>query len=555
MAFDRIDGALLREMILNGAALLESNKADINQLNVFPVPDGDTGTNMSLTLQNACREVQAVTMPTCPAVADALAKGALKGARGNSGVILSQLFRGFSKGVDGNQELDARTFAEAMRAGVETAYKAVMKPREGTILTVSRACAEEAARQAAAGADVTTLMEAVLEYGEQTLQRTPDMLDVLKKAGVVDAGGRGLLTIYEGFLASLQGRGLVTPAPKAAQPAVPAAPSPKAELFEPFHDEDVIEKGYCTEFLIENLKPNVDAAAIERLRARLETLGDSMVLVHDETILKVHIHSETPDKVLTLALQLGELSAIKIENMREQHREIMERRAASAPQPSAPPKEQAIVAVAAGEGIKGIFHDIMVDGFVEGGQTMNPSAEDIATAIRAVNANHVLVLPNNSNIILAARQAVELVGCQVYVVPTKTVPQGIAAALAFNPEASPEENAQAMADAFKIVRSGSVTYAVRDSSADGFDIKKGDILGIGEKAIVAVGQSVEEVTIDLVRSLSDDQSSMVSFYWGADVREQDALALRDRIRAEFKNCDAEAYHGGQPIYYYIVSVE
>ena len=558
MAFDRIDGAQLREMILNGAALLESNKADINQLNVFPVPDGDTGTNMSLTLQNACREVQAVTMPTCSAVADALAKGALRGARGNSGVILSQLFRGFARGVDGNQELDAKAFAEAMKGGVETAYKAVMKPREGTILTVSRACAEEAVRQAAAGADLTALMVGVMEYGEQTLQRTPDMLDVLKKAGVVDAGGRGLLTIYEGFLATLQGRPIST-APKAPQPvAAPVPTAPKAELFEPFHDEDVIEKGYCTEFLIENLKPEVNEAAIERLRTRLDTLGDSMVLVYDETVLKVHIHSETPDKVLSLALQLGELSAIKIENMREQHRQIIERRAAeraNAPAPAAPPKEQAIVSVAAGDGIQGIFHDIMVDGFVEGGQTMNPSAEDIATAIRAVNAKHVLVLPNNGNIILAARQAVELVECQVHVIPTKTVPQGIAAALAFNPEASPEENAQTMTEAFQTVRSGSVTYAVRDSSADGFEIHKDDILGIGEKAIVAVGQSIEDVTLQLVRTMSNDQSCMVSLYWGADVPEADAMALRDRVRSEFKNCDAEAYRGGQPIYYYIVSVE
>jgi DAK2 domain fusion protein YloV len=548
LAFDRVDGALLKEMVLNGAAMLESGKAEINQLNVFPVPDGDTGTNMSLTMANACREVQALQELTCHSVAEALARGALKGARGNSGVILSQLFRGFYRGVDGLTDLDAKQFAAALRSGVETAYKAVMKPREGTILTVSRAFAEEAARQAAAEDDVSAVMESAMAMGELTLSKTPEMLDVLKKAGVVDAGGKGLLVIYSGFLYSLRGNGLLSLEQKAAE-APAETPGPAIT------GQETIEKGYCTEFLIESLKPEVDVAAVERMRERLDRLGDSVVLVHDDSMLKVHVHTETPDRVLMFALQMGELMQIKIENMREQNRQIGRANGAAQPAAPQPPKEQAIVTVASGAGIRGIFHDIMVEGFVEGGQTMNPSAEDIASAIREVNASNVIVLPNNGNIILAARQAAELVDCKVFVVPTRTVPQGISAALAYNPEASAEENAEAMTQAMESVRSGMVTYSVRDSSIDGFDIKKGDVLGIGEHGIACVGKDVSDVTMDLIRSMSDENSCMVSFYWGVDVRKDDAIALRDRVRREIPHCDAEAYNGGQPIYYYIVSVE
>jgi uncharacterized protein len=551
LAFDRIDGALLKEMILNGATMLESNKAEINQLNVFPVPDGDTGTNMSLTMANACREVQALQELTCHTVAEALARGALKGARGNSGVILSQLFRGFARGVDGFVELDAKQIADALKSGVETAYKAVMKPREGTILTVSRAFADEAVRQAASEQDISLIMEGAMAVGEITLQKTPEMLEVLKKAGVVDAGGKGLLVIYEGFLRSLHGSGLIAAEQQAAPAAAEEAPQAVG-----ITGEEVIEKGYCTEFLIENLKPSVDDAAVERMRGRLDRLGDSIVLVHDSSILKVHVHTETPDKVLMYALQMGELMQIKIENMREQNRQIKkEKTETSVPKAPSPPKDQAIVTVAAGEGIKGIFHDIMVEGFVEGGQTMNPSADDIAEAIRSVNAKNVIVLPNNSNIILAARQAAELVDCKVYVIPSKTVPQGISAALAYNPEASAEENAANMTSAMESVKSGLVTYSIRDSSIDGFDIKKGDILGIGQKGIACVGTDINTVTMDLIKTMEDDNSCMVSFYWGADVKKEDAIALRDRVRKELPHCDAEAYSGGQPIYYYIVSVE
>ena len=549
MALDRIDGALLKEMILNGAAMLESCKAEINQLNVFPVPDGDTGTNMSLTMANACREVNTLQELSCNTVANALARGALKGARGNSGVILSQLFRGFARGVDGFVELDAKQFADALKSGVETAYKAVMKPREGTILTVSRAFADEAVRQAAREQDITAVTESAMAYGELTLSKTPDMLEVLKKAGVVDAGGKGLLVIYQGFLYSMHGNGLMNVEQKPAQPV--EAPKPVG-----ITGEEIIEKGYCTEFLIENLKPSVDAAAVERMRERLDRLGDSVVLVHDDDMLKVHVHTETPDKVLMFALQMGELMQIKIENMREQNREIgRQKTAQAATKAPAPPKEQAIVAVAAGEGIKGIFHDIMVEGFVEGGQTMNPSAEDIASAITAVNAKNVIVLPNNPNIILAARQAAELVDCTVHVIPTKTVPQGISAALAYNPEAAAEENAESMADAISSVKSGMVTYSVRDSQIDGFDIQKGDILAIGDRGIANVGKDVTDVTLGMIKKMADENSCMVSFYWGTDVRREDAMALRDLVRRELPHCDAEAYDGGQPIYYYIVSVE
>jgi DAK2 domain fusion protein YloV len=546
LAFDTIDGALLKEMILNGAAMLEDSKAEINQLNVFPVPDGDTGTNMSLTMANACREVQALQELTCHSVAEALARGALKGARGNSGVILSQLFRGFYRGVDGLATLDCKQFAEALKCGVDTAYKAVMKPREGTILTVSKAFAEEAVRQSARETDALRVAESAMAVGELTLSKTPDMLDVLKKAGVVDAGGKGLLIIYKGFLYSLQGNGLIEIERREPQ-AQAAAEAPPA-----IRGGEEIEKGYCTEFLIENLKPTVDAAAVDRMRDRLDNLGDSVVLVHDDSILKVHVHTETPDKVLMFALQMGELMQIKIENMREQNREIQRMNGAASPRP---PKEQAIVAVASGEGIRGIFHDIMVEGFVEGGQTMNPSAEDIATVVRSMNAKNVIVLPNNGNIILAARQAAELVDCKLYVVPTRTVPQGISAALAYNPETPAEENAANMTGAMDSVRSGMVTYAIRDSSMDGHDIKKGDILGISEVGIACVGSDVSKVALELVKSLADENSCMISFYWGTDVGREDAMALRDAVRKELPHCDAEAYDGGQPIYYYIVSVE
>lgn len=549
MAFDTIDGALLKEMILNGAAMLEESKAEINQLNVFPVPDGDTGTNMSLTMANACREVQNLQEAlTCHSVAEALARGALKGARGNSGVILSQLFRGFYRGVDGLEEMGSKQFADALKSGVETAYKAVMKPREGTILTVSRAFADEAVRQAGRELDVALVVEGAMAVGELTLSKTPEMLDVLKKAGVVDAGGKGLLTIYKGFLYSLQGNGLISLEEKEAPPPQAAAP---AEAPAAIRGGEVIEKGYCTEFLIENLKPEVDDAAVDRMRDRLERLGDSIVLVHDDSILKVHVHTESPDKVLMFALQMGELMQIKIENMREQNREIQRLNNAK----PAAPKEQAIVAVASGDGIRGIFHDILVEGFVEGGQTMNPSAEDIATVVRQVNAKNVIVLPNNGNIILAAQQAAELVSCKVFVVPTRTIPQGISAALAYNPEASAEENAASMTAAMDAVRSGTVTYAVRDSSMDGHSIRKGDVLGISDGSIQCVGTSVHDVTLELAKGLADENSCMISFYWGADVSREDALALRDAVRREIPHCDAEAYDGGQPIYYYIVSVE
>jgi DAK2 domain fusion protein YloV len=549
VAFDTIDGALLKEMILNGAAMLEESKAEINQLNVFPVPDGDTGTNMSLTMANACREVQNLQEAlTCHSVAEALARGALKGARGNSGVILSQLFRGFYRGVDGLEEMGSKQFADALKSGVETAYKAVMKPREGTILTVSRAFADEAVRQAGRELDVALVVEGAMAVGELTLSKTPEMLDVLKKAGVVDAGGKGLLTIYKGFLYSLQGNGLISLEEKEAPPPQAAAP---AEAPAAIRGGEVIEKGYCTEFLIENLKPEVDDAAVDRMRDRLERLGDSIVLVHDDSILKVHVHTESPDKVLMFALQMGELMQIKIENMREQNREIQRLNNAK----PAAPKEQAIVAVASGDGIRGIFHDILVEGFVEGGQTMNPSAEDIATVVRQVNAKNVIVLPNNGNIILAAQQAAELVSCKVFVVPTRTIPQGISAALAYNPEASAEENAASMTAAMDAVRSGTVTYAVRDSSMDGHSIRKGDVLGISDGSIQCVGTSVHDVTLELAKGLADENSCMISFYWGADVSREDALALRDAVRREIPHCDAEAYDGGQPIYYYIVSVE
>ncbi|MDD4797105.1 MAG: DAK2 domain-containing protein [Eubacteriales bacterium] len=551
MAVLKITGEMLRRMFTTGAQYLETRKQEINQLNVFPVPDGDTGTNMSMTAMSSCREMDAADAAQASQMALALAKGALKGARGNSGVILSQLFRGFAKGVDGNAEIDALTLGLAMNTSVDMAYKSVMKPREGTILSVSRAMGAGAMQAAGQTDDVIEVLRVALQYGQEALRRTPEQLEVLKKAGVVDAGGKGLLVIYEGCLAALEGRDLQL----AAAQVQTAVHSEMGEMAM-FDGEEEITFGYCTEFFIIDLKEGVGEAAALHFRDQLDSFGDSVVVVYDDDLIKVHVHSETPDRVLGMALELGALDNLKIENMRRQHREMLGLAAAQqAAQGAPPPKELGMVAVAAGSGLTAIFRDIMVDAFVEGGQTMNPSAADIAQAIRQANAKTVFVLPNNSNIIMAAQQAADLVDCDVRVIPSKSIPQCISAALSYNPDGDADEIEHSMISALGAVKSGQVTYAVRDTQMDGLTIQEGNIMGISAGKIQCAGEDLDETVRQLVRAMAQDGCEMISLYYGEGVQEQAAEALKHSLAQEFGDCDVEVYHGGQPVYYYLVSVE
>ena len=552
----KIDGGLLKEMIHNGLMLLERNKKAVDALNVFPVPDGDTGTNMSLTLRSAAKEVEKTQSESAGEVAEAMSRGALKGARGNSGVILSQLFRGFYKGVQGKAELSPADMAAAFRGGVEMAYKAVMKPREGTVLTVSRGFADAAvasAERQGAEADMILMMEEALAAGQATLERTPEMLDVLKQAGVVDAGGKGLLIIYEGWLGALRGEEIEGEAEEGAPAAQPEQDQAAGEeaLSAAAGSLQEITFGYCTEFIVTHLKEGVGEEDVDRLKGRLSIIGDSLVVVGDESVIKVHVHTNMPGKALQYALRLGELSNIKIDNMREEHRSLVVKAAEAAP---APRKPYGMVTVAAGKGIRAIFKDLQVEGFVEGGQTMNPSTEDILEAVKALNADCVYVLPNNSNIIMAARQAAELAECEVHVIPTKTVPQGLAAVLAFNPDADGQHNEQEMTEAISTVKTGQVTFAVRDSNFDGLDIHKDDIMGMNEGRIEVLGASIQKVTLELVEKMRTDEE-IITLYYGQDVSEDEALALRDDLRERYPDCDVEAHNAGQPLYYYILSLE
>ena len=552
----KIDGGLLKEMIHNGLMLLERNKKAVDALNVFPVPDGDTGTNMSLTLRSAAKEVEKTQSESAGEVAEAMSRGALKGARGNSGVILSQLFRGFYKGVQGKAELSPADMAAAFRGGVEMAYKAVMKPREGTVLTVSRGFADAAvasAERQGAEADMILMMEEALAAGQATLERTPEMLDVLKQAGVVDAGGKGLLIIYEGWLGALRGEEIEGEAEEGAPAAQPEQDQAAGEeaLSAAAGSLQEITFGYCTEFIVTHLKEGVGEEDVDRLKGRLSIIGDSLVVVGDESVIKVHVHTNMPGKALQYALRLGELSNIKIDNMREQHRSLVVKAAEAAPVPRKP---YGMVTVAAGKGIRAIFKDLQVEGFVEGGQTMNPSTEDILEAVKALNADCIYVLPNNSNIIMAARQAAELAECEVHVIPTKTVPQGLAAVLAFNPDADGQHNEQEMTEAISTVKTGQVTFAVRDSNFDGLDIHKDDIMGMNEGKIEVLGASIQKVTLELVEKMRTDEE-IITLYYGQDVSEDEALALRDDLRERYPDCDVEAHNAGQPLYYYILSLE
>jgi len=540
-----IGGAQLRDMIIAGAALLEKNKATIDALNVFPVPDGDTGTNMSMTMQSAVHEIRALPEgATATQVADALSMGALKGARGNSGVILSQLFRGFSRAFKGAAFVNAELLSRALTMGSEAAYKAVMKPKEGTILTVSRVIAEQVSLHWEQGANVYRLMDEILESGERALAETPKQLPVLKEAGVVDSGGKGLLTIYRGFKLSLDGEEV-----ESYEEAVPVKAAEISEA-DSFSGENIVY-GYCTEFFIIHLTPETNEAEIESFRKHLERLGDSVVVASDADMIKVHVHSNAPGKVLQMALRFGELSGLKIENMREQNRVLMEERKKNE-------TEFGLLAVSTGDGVDELFRALAVDALISGGQTMNPSIDSIASAINKINARSVFVLPNNSNIILAAQQAGELTKKGVVLIPTKTIPQGVAACMAYSKDATVVENEEAMKAAIKEVVSGAVTYAVRDTTIEGTKIKKGDMIGLLNNHMAATGATVEEATKALIRKMIEkkgDEACTVTLYYGEGQMEENAGAIIEEMEKEYKDAEFVTLKGGQPLYYYYIAVQ
>lgn len=543
-----IDGVLLRDMIVAGAAMLEKNREAVDALNVFPVPDGDTGTNMSLTMTSATREMCQKEYLNAGEAAAAMAKGALRGARGNSGVITSQLYRGFARALDGVERVTPVQFAAALKSGAETGYKAVMKPKEGTILTVARVIAEEAVKQAErAPEDYDALFTNILTTGEKILKKTQQMLPALTQAGVVDAGGRGLLLIYMGYAACLRGEDL----PTASEGDEQAAPT-----FEDDHDAlGEIKFAYCTEFLIQNLYPDILEEDIDSFRRRLNRIGDCVLVVGDLGLVKVHVHTNEPGKALEYGLSLGELVNLKIENMVQQRRDN-QAAAAKKAEEEKPAKEYGMVAVSLGEGFNNIFKDLTVDSIVEGGQTMNPSIEDLSDAIEKAHAKTVFVLPNNGNVILAAQQAAQLAeNKKVVVIPTKNVAMGIAAAIAFQPDMGVDENAAAMEEAAQRVRTGTVTYAVRDTDIDDLHINEGDIIGLYNGAIHTVGNSVHDVTRDLMKAIVTEDDELITVYYGKDTAEADAQVLTDELAEMYGDCDVEMQMGGQPLYYYLVSVE
>lgn len=547
-----INSTEFRKMVLSGARMLEINRAKVDALNVFPVPDGDTGTNMSLTLQSAVREMNACSSNRFQEICDAVSKGALKGARGNSGVISSQIFRGICSVIKETKDsFDTKTFAKAMEAGTKVAYSAVSIPKEGTILTVVRCMSEAAGKLASKHKDFVDYLNALIEVGDEALARTPELLPVLKKAGVVDSGGVGLMTIMRGFLAAISGE--ETDLEEIPTEAVDSKKS-EDEVFG--DNSDIInldlgdiEFAYCTEFFVINLKQMTTLADINRLKEKLMQIGDSVICIGDLELVKVHVHTNTPGVALTYALELGELDRIKIENMLEENRALKAKLEAEK-------KEMGMLAICAGSGLEEIFKDLLCDRVIEGGQTMNPSAQDIADAVQKINASNVFVFPNNSNVILAAEQAKALVTNRtIHVIPTKNVPQGFAAALQFNADASVPENKTNMTHAIDNVASGQVTYAVRNTTMNGFKLKEGDIIGLDNKRILAKGENIDETTLKLVKALKNEEHEMITLYYGKEVTEEDAEALAAKISEEYPDCDVDFHFGGQPVYYYMVSLE
>ena len=546
-----IDAKTLQRAFLAGAKGLEAKKEWINELNVFPVPDGDTGTNMTMTIMSAAREVAAIEEPTMETLARAISSGSLRGARGNSGVILSQLFRGFTKEIKTVEVISTTTLANAFVRATETAYKAVMKPKEGTILTVAKGMSEKALELVTETEDVIDFAQKVIEHGDYVLSQTPEMLPILKQAGVVDSGGQGLMQVMKGALDGLLGKKIQISIPDSA---------PKAAVETSDLDTADIKFGYCTEFII-NIEKKYEDSEETEFKAYLESIGDSIVVVSDDDVVKVHVHTNDPGLAIQKALTYGSLSRMKIDNMREEHNERLIKDAQKLAKEQEKEEETTrkpygFIAVSIGEGFGQIFKGIGTDYLIEGGQTMNPSTEDMLKAIDHVNADTIYILPNNSNIILAAQQAAHLVeGKEIVVIPSKTVPQGITAVINFVPELSPEENKENMMREMAKVKTGQVTYAVRNTMIDDKEIKAGDIMGICDRGIVAVGQSVEATTIDTLKEMLDEESELVTVYYGAEIGEAEAEAFLEKVQKVCKGCEVELQSGGQPIYYYLISVE
>ena len=558
MIINTLDAGMLKKMFLGGAYRIEAKKEYINELNVFPVPDGDTGTNMSMTIMAAAKEVSALENPTMGELSKAISSGSLRGARGNSGVILSQLFRGFTKEIAKYEELDTKTVALGFERAVETAYKAVMKPKEGTILTVAKETAVKAQEIAKHMTDLVEFGAVVLEHAEYTLSQTPEMLPVLKEAGVVDSGGQGLLEVLKGAFDVMLGKEPdydIQPVEKVVKQKVVSS------------DNDIpanITFGYCTEFIV-MLEKEFNEETEREFKDYLTSIGDSIVVVSDDEIVKVHVHTNHPGLAFEKGLTYGSLTRMKVDNMREEHEEKLIKDAqkiaeqqleAEKAKQKMPHKEMGFITVSIGEGINEIFKGLGVDYIIEGGQTMNPSTEDMLNAIEQVNADHIFILPNNKNIILAAEQAKALVEDKdIIVIPTKTVPQGISAVISFVPEESVEANEEAMCESIEIVKTGQITYAVRDTSVDGKEIRVGDIMGIGDDGIKAVGKEINETALELLEAIVDEDSEIICLYYGDEVKEEEAESLSASIQEKYPDCDVELQYGGQPIYYYVMSVE
>lgn len=542
-----IGGAMLKEMFLTGAALLEKNRAYIDSLNVFPVPDGDTGTNMSMTMQSAVKEIQNCKGTNVSDIATAASLGALKGARGNSGVILSQILRGFARALSGKEEMAPENFAAALTTGTEAAYKAVMKPKEGTMLTVARMMAEAVTREANEGANLYKLIDVMIDEGERALLLTPELLPVLKEAGVVDSGGKGLVTILRGFKMVIDGEEVDEYVPAPQQNTAEITGNEEGADLEALDD---IEFGYCTEFFIIHLDESFSEADLDKLREKLMKIGDSVVVAHDSDFIKIHVHSNCPGKILQLALRLGEIDRIKIENMREQNRELLANMKKNE-------KDNALVAVSISDGIDEVYKAIGVNNLISGGQTMNPSIDSITKAIRRANARNVFVLPNNSNIIMAAQQAAAISDRNVIVIPSKTMMQGLSAALAYSDDVDVETNTERMTAAIKQVLSGSVTYAVRDTQFNGEKISQGDIIGLLDNVITKVGTSVDSVAVELLCSMIENKGDdcMATIFYGEGADEDSAQAVADAVNEKYPDAEITVQYGGQPLYYYYFSVE
>ena len=552
--FKTIDGLLLRDMVMAGTAILEKNREAVDALNVFPVPDGDTGTNMSLTMQSATRELNSKEFLRADEAANALAKGALKGARGNSGVITSQLLRGFAKALNGVEKITPVQFAEALMKGSEMAYKAVMKPKEGTILTVARVVAEDALKQAKkAPDDYDQLISVILKSGEAILKKTPDMLPALKQAGVVDSGGRGLMLIYQGYAAVLRGED-ISAADDLMQDDV-------QNDSDDWHDlTKDLTYTYCVSFILSSFRDDCDEHDLDSFRRRLNRIGDAVSVSGDLTKAEVHVHTDNPGFALDYGIELAEITDIKIDNLAAMKRALENAdqpetvpEASDAPQE--PGKKYGFVAVSLGNGFSQFFHDLNVDQIVEGGQTMNPSVDDLMNAISQVNAECVFVLPNNGNVIFAANQAAELSSKDVRVIPTKNVAMGIAAAIAFQNEIGPDENMERMNEAAQHVKTAMVTYAIRDSEYNGIEIKQGDIIALHNGQIEFSGTSIRDVVLEMMKQIITDEDELITVYYGADVTEEDAKSIAEEIESMYGDCDVEYHNGGQPLYYYLISVE